>query len=120
MCASPPSNSPFPDLPSQTRRVAVPHRAMAVDAPYLAVLAAGPHHEVVHECGVAVQAALLQDAAHRRLDHDRLVEVLERERLRVVEAAHALGEPLPDETVRQVAIDAGRHGVVAALLPRVV
>ena len=55
-----------------------------------------------------------------RRDPDRLGEVLERERLRVVPAVQPPSRAyLPDEIVRQVAVDAGGDGVVARLLPRV-
>ena len=47
-----------------------------------------------------------------RLDHDRIVEVHEREALRMVVAVVGLGQVLRDELVRQVAVDAARHRVV--------
>ena len=65
--------------------------------------------DVVHEVAVTAQAVLLEDRGVPRLDQDRLVEVLEREPLRVVVAVQRLGEVLADEVVRQVAVDAARR-----------
>src|SRR5688572_1760442 len=75
---------------------------------------------LVHEASVTRDAVVLQDAARLGRDHDRLVKILQRERLRVVIAVLRLGDVLPDQAVRKVAGDAGRDRVVARFLPGVV
>src|SRR5262245_35779412 len=75
---------------------------------------------IMHERAMAVHAVVLEDAAVLGRHHDRLVEILERERLRMVKAVLGLGEILADEAVRQVAIHAHGDPVVARLLPGVV
>src|SRR6516164_1008423 len=64
----------------------VPHAAVAVRAAQLVAPLAAAEEDVVNEVAVAAQAARLQDGRVARLDEDRLVEVLQREPLRVVVA----------------------------------
>lgn len=68
---------------------------------------------------MAPQAVLLKNGGVARLDADRLVEVLEGEAFGMVVAITGLREHFPREINRQVAVDAGGHGVVTGLLPRV-
>ena len=75
---------------------------------------------LMHERTMAVHAVVLKNAAVLRRHHDRLVKILERERLRMVEAVFGLGEILAEETVRQMAVDAHRDAVMAGLLPGIV
>jgi hypothetical protein len=76
---------------------------------------AGQHR--VGEVAMAGDAVGLQDVGVLGLDADRLVEVLQREALRVVPAVLGLGHVLAHEIVRQVAVDAHGDAVVARLLP---
>src|SRR3569832_496353 len=99
---------------------AVADRRVAVHADRSAVFGARRRDQLVDHAVMAVQAALLQNAGVLLLDHDRLVEVLQREALRMVVAVLGLGDVLADVIVRQVAVDAGRDAMVAGFLPRVV
>src|SRR5262249_61004914 len=93
---------------------------MAMHAAHLAGRARGAGDLLMHEVTVAVHAVLLEDPARLGADHDRLVKVLQPERLRMGVAVFRLGEVLAEEAVRQVAADAGGGGGVGRLLPGLV
>ena len=57
-------------------------------------------------------------SAFRRPIMNRLVEILQREGLRVVPAVAGLGDELGDEVVGQMAVDAGGDVVMARIWPR--
>ena len=66
------------------------------------------------------QAVSVQDVRVLLGDDDGLGEILQRECLGVVPAILCLGDVLLRKAWRQMAIRAGRHGVVTRLLPRVI
>src|SRR5262245_1494038 len=111
--------SSFPSLlpSSESRGRAVPHRAVAMHALDLAGTIDCARNLLVHEPGMAGHAVVLENPAALRLDHDRLVEVLQRERHRMVVAVLRLGVVLANEIVRQMAVDAGSDRMMACLLP---
>src|SRR4051794_4092131 len=96
----------------------MPNRAVAMHAIELFLARAGSHH-VVHEIRMAMEAILLQDSAAHVANLDWLVKVLQREALGMPEAVFGLGVVLADKIVRQVAIDALSHVVMAGFLPAV-
>src|SRR5205085_12534041 len=73
---------------------------------------------VVDEVAVATQAARLQNGGVPRLDHDWLVEILERETFRVVITVGRLGLVFCDRRMGKMAIDALGAAVMRALRPR--
>src|SRR6185436_15788039 len=93
---------------------------VAMDALDGVAVGARAGHELVHHRLVTAQTVVLQDGAVSRLDADRLLEVLQREALRVVPAVARLGEVLGEEAMREMAVDAGGDAVMAGLLPAVV
>lgn len=66
------------------------------------------------------KAVGLENPCVRLLDHDRLVEILRRESLRVMPAVFGLCNVLAEKVVVQMAVDADRNRMVARLPPRVV
>ena len=76
--------------------------------------------EFVDEVRMTGEAVFLQDAGVRALDHDGLMKVLQREALGVMPAVLGFGEILPEETVREVAIDAIGDGMMAGFLPGII
>src|SRR5262249_1048401 len=81
---------------------------------------AGHVPDLANEVAVTVETRGLQRRSVARLDVDRLLEILERERSAVVVAVQPLREVLPEEVVWHMAIVAGRHRVMRALLPALV
>ena len=79
-----------------------------------------PADDLVNELAVTRHAIFLKDARVARLDHDRLVEILEREPLAVPEAVVGLGGPLADKVVRKVTVVACCKGVMAGLCPSII
>jgi hypothetical protein len=77
-------------------------------------------HHLVHGRGMAIDASVLGDAAVSRLDSNRLVKILERERQRVEKPVIGLGDPMTNEVVWQMAIIAGGDVAVAGMLPGIV
>ena len=69
---------------------------------------------------MAVNAVVAEHGAASRLDQDGLMKVLERERLRVHKAVFRFGRVFADKIVRNMAIIARRHAVMAGFLPTVV
>ena len=69
---------------------------------------------------MAIHTVVLQDPTVLFLDHDRFMKILRRERLGVVVAVFGLGDVFGHEGVRQMAVDAASHSVVARLLPRII
>src|SRR5689334_5955696 len=64
--------------------VAVTDAAMAMDAADGPRVPRAAAHHLVHEIAVTAQTRVLKDLTVLRLDHDGLVEILERETLRMV------------------------------------
>src|SRR5262245_36186107 len=93
---------------------------VAMDARDGVAVGARAGHELVHHRLVAAQTVVLQDLAVARLDADRLLEVLQREALRVMPAIARLGGVLGEHGVWEMAVDARRDAVMARLLPAVV
>src|SRR5262245_3421131 len=96
----------------------VSHAAVAVDALRRLALAVAAAQDVVDEVLVAALAVALEDARVARRDLDRLVEVLEREALRVAIAVVRLRQVLGDRVVGEMAVDAAGRAVVRPLGPR--
>ena len=90
---------------------------MAVDTTDRAGIGGRTGHLLMYEIAVARQAVILKDLAVLRLDHDRLMKILKGEALRVVITVFRLGDVLADEVVREMAVHAFRHGVMARFLP---
>ena len=63
-------------------------------------------HQLVHKLPVTADAVGLHDVLIARGDLDRLMKILQRERLAVPVSMIGLGQVLGDEFVRQVAVDA--------------
>src|SRR5690606_16473747 len=110
---------------AEARLLAVTHRPVTMDALHaaggLGAPGRGAHGEHrVDEVAVTAHAVLLEDAAARRLDFDRLSEVLSGEQFAVAPAVLGLGDVLRDEALGQVTIHADRRRVMARLLPGVV
>src|SRR5262245_49912052 len=93
----------------------VTHAAVAVDALRRLALAVAAAQDVVDEVLVAALAVALEDARVARRDLDRLVEVLEREALRVAIAVVRLRQVLGDRVVGEMAVDAAGRAVVRPL-----
>ena len=102
---------------AKSARGSVPDGIVAVHAADGIGIGGAARDDVVDHAGVATQAGVLQDLRVVRLDHHGLVEVLEREALRVVVAVDSLGDELGQQRVGQVAVRARGHGVVAGLHP---
>ena len=92
---------------------------MAMDAREHLAVRIGRKH-LMHDFRVAVQARALRHAPIPRLDLNRLVKILQRERQRMKKPVVGLGDPFADRMMRQVAIVADRHVAMAGILPRVV
>ena len=71
----------------------------------------------VYEVLMAVDAGVLRDEFVARFDLDWVVIVVQRKGDRVEQPVIGLGDPLAHEVMRQVAIVASRHMMMAALLP---
>src|SRR4029078_2235893 len=69
---------------------------------------------------VAVNARTLRHAPISRLDLDWIVEVLKRERQRVIKPIISLGPPMPDKVMRQMTVVACSNVPVRGVLPRIV
>src|SRR5262245_20229387 len=95
----------------------VPDAAMAMNAQHRVLVRRAPVHQLRDHVSVAGDTVLLEDARVPGPDADRLRKVLQRERLAVVPAVHRLRPPLRQKAVWQVALHAGRHCVVRAVLP---
>src|SRR5450759_3525239 len=102
---------------AKSARGSVPDGIVAMHATDGVGVGGAARDDVVTQPPVAAQAGLLQDLRVVRLDHHGLVEVLEREALRVVVAVDSLGDELGQQRVGQVAVRALGHGVVAGLHP---
>ena len=74
----------------------------------------------MHKVGMAMQAILLHDPAAHISHLNRFMEILQRKTLRVPEAVFRLRVVLAQKIVRQMAIDAFGHTVVAGLLPSII
>ena len=99
--------------------MSVSHVAVAVNArEHLAFVLRWKHF--VHEIRVAVQARALRHAPIARLDLNRLVKVLQRERQRMKKSVVSLRDPFADRMVRQVTVVADGHMPMAGILPGVV
>ena len=74
---------------------------------------------VVHKILVARDAGALRDPFVAGFDLDRILVATEREGERMEESVVGFGDPFADRVMRQMAVVADRHVVVAAFLPRV-
>ena len=93
--------------------------AMAVNTAYGIGIRRGACDDVVDQVSMAGQAVVLQDPTVRFGDHDRFMEILQREPPRVTITIVGLGEPFRQAGMGQMAVDAGGDGVVAGFLPRI-
>lgn len=66
---------------------------------------------------VAIHAGTLRDSFVTSLDLNRILVVAKRERQRMKESVICFGNPFADRVMRQVAIVADRHMMVARMLP---
>ncbi len=101
---------------SQGNTLSMADAAMAVDALDSVRSSCG---EVMCQLRVTGEAVLLQDAPTARDHDDGLVEVLQRERLRVSIAGVGFREPLFEPVMGQVAIDTDSDRMVTSSLPGV-
>ena len=98
----------------------MPYRCMAVHAANGIRLGHVPMKHLVDHVLVTLDAVLLENPTVLLLDHNRFVEVLQREALGVMVSIVCLGNILADEVVRKMTVDARGGTVVTRLLPRVV
>lgn len=81
---------------------------------------AGMRIDAGHDLLMAADTVFLERGGIERLDHDRLVKILEREAFRMVVAVDRFARVFPDQVVRRMAIVAGRNRMVRRLQPAVV
>src|SRR5215203_4902123 len=91
--------------------------SVAMDAVHRILTSSTAPHDVVDEIRVTTQAALLQRPGVPRCDHDRLMEVHEREPLGVPVPVVGLRDVLWNERVRQMTIYTPGHHVVGSPAP---
>ena len=66
------------------------------------------------------KAVVLENLRVRFLDHDRLVEVLQRKAFGVMPAVFGFSDVLAEKVMRQMTVDAYGHSMVTRFLPRVI
>ena len=74
-------------------------------------------NDVVDEVSMTAKATVLKDRCVTRMDHDRLMEVLQRESSRVPVPIVCLSHVLRDERMRQMTIGTNGCSVMWALAP---
>src|SRR5437764_848420 len=75
-----------------SRPRSMPHVVVAVNAAHRILPARAAADDLMHEFAMTLQTALLKDRRVRRLDHDRLMKILQRKTLAVVPAIARLGQ----------------------------
>jgi hypothetical protein len=91
--------------------------AMAMNAQNGVLGGGAAADNVVNEAAMAAEAALLEDRRIVRFDHDRFMEVLERESPGMVVPVLRFRKVLRNECVRQVTVHAYRSRMVRPVLP---
>jgi hypothetical protein len=95
----------------------MPNAAMAVNAADGVFSGGAAADDVVDEIAVTPQAVFLEIRGVAGRDHDRLVEVHEREASGMTIAVVRLGQVLAGELMRQVTVNAGGDGVMGPVRP---
>jgi len=90
-----------------------------MDAVYDLLALTQQHLCFVEKFRVAAEAIVSKRIFVSRPHDDRFVKILQRECFGVEETVFSFGEPLGQEFVGKMAVDAGRGGVVAGFLPGV-
>ena len=82
------------------------HRDVAMHAANLLRWPVHADNEFVHDVFMTGETVVLENPRVRPLDHDRLVEVLQRESLGVVPAVIGFRDVFAEKVVRQMTVDA--------------
>src|SRR5262245_40951949 len=106
-----------PSISSLSGSSAMADAAMAVNAPDRVFAGGAAPDDVVNEIAVTPQTVRLQIRGVAGRNHNRLVEVHEREAPGMTIAVVRLGQVLASELVRQVTVDAGGDGVMGGVRP---